>query len=65
MSEFLSQEEVDALLKGVSGETDEPVEDTPTEGPRPYNLATQERIVKRSGRWYAEVTRENRVMGDG
>jgi len=46
MSEFLSQEEVDALLKGVSGETDEPVEDTPTEDPRPYNLATQERIVR-------------------
>jgi beta-glucosidase len=29
------------------------------------DYATQERIVKRSGRWYAEVTRENRVMGDG
>ena len=31
------------------------------------DYATQERIVKRSGRWYAGVTRENgvsRVMGD-
>ena len=46
MSEFLSQEEVDALLKGVSGEVDEAVEDAPGEGPRPYNLATQERIVR-------------------
>ncbi|MGB7479728.1 MAG: flagellar motor switch protein FliM [Burkholderiaceae bacterium] len=43
---FLSQEEVDALLKGVTGEQDEvrPEED-PT-GIRPYNLATQERIVR-------------------
>lgn len=46
MSEFLSQEEVDALLKGVSGEVDETPEETPTDGPRPYNLATQERIVR-------------------
>ena len=27
------------------------------------DYATQERIVKRSGRWYSEVTRENRVVG--
>jgi beta-glucosidase len=27
------------------------------------DYATQERIVKRSGRWYAEMTRENWVMG--
>jgi beta-glucosidase len=27
------------------------------------DYTTQERIVKRSGRWYAEVTRENRVKG--
>jgi beta-glucosidase len=27
------------------------------------DYATQERIVKRSGRWYAEVTRSNRVIG--
>jgi len=45
--EFLSQDEVDALLKGVSGEADEPVQDEkPTAGVRPYNLATEERIVR-------------------
>jgi flagellar motor switch protein FliM len=45
--DFLSQDEVDALLRGVTGETDEP--DTPSDdgtGIRPYNLATQERIVR-------------------
>ena len=43
---FLSQEEVDALLRGVHGIDDEleVVEDTG--GVRPYNLATQERIVR-------------------
>ncbi len=44
--EILSQDEVDALLKGVSGE---PEESAPQEDParvRPYNLATQERIVR-------------------
>lgn len=46
-SDFLSQEEVDALLKGVTGESDEPeVDDGGGEGVRPYNLATQERIVR-------------------
>ena len=46
-SDFLSQEEVDALLRGVSGESDEPVADeVSAEGVRPYNLATQERIVR-------------------
>src|SRR5512145_2719564 len=45
--EFLSQDEVDALLKGVSGETEEPVAEVkPTDGARPYNLATEERIVR-------------------
>ena len=44
---FLSQEEVDALLKGVTGETDEaPAEDIDPHAVRPYNLATQERIVR-------------------
>lgn len=45
--DFLSQEEVDALLKGVTGESDEP--DTPEEqqgAVRNYNLGTQERIVR-------------------
>ena len=45
--DILSQEEVDALLKGVTGESDE----TPDEGldagdVRPYNLGKQERIVR-------------------
>ena len=44
---FLSQDEVDALLKGVTGEVDEaPVESDDFSGARPYNLATQERIVR-------------------
>lgn len=46
-SDFLSQDEVDALLKGVTGEIDEPEDDGGAEGGvRPYNLATQERIVR-------------------
>lgn len=44
-SDFLSQDEVDALLKGVTGEIDQPEDDDGAEGGvRPYNLATQERI---------------------
>ncbi len=46
MSEFLSQDEVDSLLRGVTGEPDAPKEDTSKEGVRPYNMATQERIVR-------------------
>jgi flagellar motor switch protein FliM len=47
MGEFLSQDEVDALLKGVTGETDEPVPvEQETGGVRSYNLGTQERIVR-------------------
>ena len=46
-SDFLSQEEVDALLRGVTGESDEPADDLADQGGvRPYNLATQERIVR-------------------
>src|SRR3989338_513036 len=48
MSEFLSQDEVDSLLKGVTGETDD-AKDHPEAAPgevRPYNLASQERIVR-------------------
>ena len=46
-ADFLSQEEVDALLRGVTGESDEPTADEASaEGIRPYNLATQERIVR-------------------
>lgn len=46
---FLSQDEVDELLKGVSGETDAPEASAPVVeegGVRPYNLATQERVVR-------------------
>ena len=44
---FLSQDEVDALLKGVAGEADEaPPEALDPSQARPYNLATQERIVR-------------------
>ncbi len=45
--DFLSQDEVDALLKGVTGETDEP-EESQGEGSdiRAYNIGTQERIVR-------------------
>jgi len=44
--DFLSQDEVDALLKGVTGEADEVKAAADTSGVRPYNLATQERIVR-------------------
>ncbi|HTH44902.1 MAG TPA: flagellar motor switch protein FliM [Oxalicibacterium sp.] len=43
---FLSQEEVDALLKGVNGDQDEGGKKDDPAGIRPYNLATQERIVR-------------------
>lgn len=47
MSEnFLSQDEVDALLRGVNGDSDESAATVDTVGVRPYNLATQERIVR-------------------
>ena len=45
--DFLSQDEVDALLKGVTGEVDEPEESSEEGGGvRNYNLGTQERIVR-------------------
>ena len=46
--EFLSQEEVDALLKGVNGDQDsaDSRSGSETSSVRPYNLATQERIVR-------------------
>lgn len=43
---FLSQDEVDSLLKGVTGETDSPQQPIDPNAIRPYNLATQERIVR-------------------
>ena len=46
-TDFLSQDEVDALLKGVTGESDEPeASEDGTGGVRSYNLGTQERIVR-------------------
>ncbi len=46
-TDFLSQDEVDALLKGVTGESDELApSDAGEGGVRPYNLGTQERIVR-------------------
>jgi flagellar motor switch protein FliM len=45
--DVLTQEEVDALLKGVTGESDVAVAaETEEVGVRRYNLATQERIVR-------------------
>ena len=44
--DFLSQDEVDALLRGVTGESDEVAQEDDGSGIRPYNLATQERIVR-------------------
>jgi flagellar motor switch protein FliM len=43
---FLSQEEVDALLKGVNGDQEEQAAPEEVSGVRTYNLATQERIVR-------------------
>ncbi|TWI64590.1 flagellar motor switch protein FliM [Pseudoduganella lurida] len=43
---FLSQEEVDALLKGVNGDQDDVQAPEEAAGVRTYNLATQERIVR-------------------
>ncbi|GAB2853796.1 flagellar motor switch protein FliM [Pseudoduganella ginsengisoli] len=43
---FLSQEEVDALLKGVNGDQDDIATPEEVTGVRTYNLATQERIVR-------------------
>ena len=48
MSEsFLSQEEIDALLEGVTGESQKlQKDDTPAGAVRDYNLQSQERIVR-------------------
>jgi flagellar motor switch protein FliM len=48
MSEsFLSQEEVDALLEGVTGESQKAVEEVAEHGEvRAYNISSQERIVR-------------------
>ncbi|MDY0073473.1 MAG: flagellar motor switch protein FliM [Thauera sp.] len=46
-TDFLTQEEVDALLRGVTGESEDvAAEEESVEGVRAYNLGTQERIVR-------------------
>jgi flagellar motor switch protein FliM len=44
--DFLSQEEVNVLLKGVAGQGMAQKSSGPSSGFRPHNLATQERIVR-------------------
>lgn len=45
--QILSQDEVDALLQGITGESQKlEQEEAPTGGVRDYNLASQERIVR-------------------
>ncbi len=45
--QILSQDEVDALLQGITGESQKlEQEDTPSAGVRDYDLASQERIVR-------------------
>ncbi|MBF4991624.1 flagellar motor switch protein FliM [Methylophilus sp. QUAN] len=43
---FLSQDEIDALLKGVEGDDESDASGKDEAGVRNYNLATQERIVR-------------------
>ena len=45
--QILTQNEVDALLQGITGESQAlEQEEAQTDGPRPYDLANQERIVR-------------------
>lgn len=44
--DILSQEEVDALLRGVTGEPEEAAEEEGAGGIRPYDIGRQERIVR-------------------
>ncbi len=44
--QFLSQDEVDALLEGVTGESQKLEADVPAEGVRNYDISSQERIVR-------------------
>jgi len=47
MSDFLSQDEVDSLLRGVTGEPAEVIEEVEDKTkPRAYNVASNERIVR-------------------
>lgn len=46
-AEFLSQDEVDSLLQGVTGEADDKIQEAVLEGGvQPYNIGNQERIVR-------------------
>lgn len=46
-SNFLSQDEVDALLAGVTGESDSaPAKAKSTDGVRPYDLSSPDRVVR-------------------
>jgi flagellar motor switch protein FliM len=45
-NEFLSQDEVDSLLRGVTGEAEDAKPESHEGEVRPYNMATQERIVR-------------------
>ncbi|MFY7975932.1 MAG: flagellar motor switch protein FliM, partial [Rubrivivax sp.] len=45
--QILSQDEVDALLQGITGESQKlETEDVQSEGVRPYDISSQERIVR-------------------
>jgi flagellar motor switch protein FliM len=45
--QILSQDEVDALLEGITGESQKPeADDAPADGIRSYDIASQERIVR-------------------
>ncbi|MEO8630660.1 MAG: flagellar motor switch protein FliM, partial [Betaproteobacteria bacterium] len=44
--DILSQEEVDALLRGVSGDSDESAGSAESTAPKSYDLGRQERIVR-------------------
>jgi len=44
--QLLSQDEVDALLEGVTGESQRPLEKPKVDGIRTYDISSQERIVR-------------------
>jgi flagellar motor switch protein FliM len=44
--QILSQDEVDALLQGISGEGDAAEDAAPADGPRQYDIAGAERVVR-------------------
>lgn len=47
MAEFLTQAEVDSMLRAITGEDGfGPMDDEPADAIKPYNLAKQERIVR-------------------